>query len=305
MKMRPIPILFLLVTSSFAMSGPDFYDKKAEGWHWYHDTEEVDLLEKKKPEEKPPVAPAPAEEKEPVGPKALSHAWIQENLPMFRERAIDSEKEEDVRAYLYLQRLAVDKATTFASNAKLAVMKDPFLGEGDRRPTSSFGASAVDKNARENRKEILQAIAQETELWFFFDGKDCFECESQSKVMASVSRLHGFSVRPVSRDGMGTAEFPMPYSDKGRARNLGVTQFPSVLIIRPPNDKFIVSSGMLDAKSLTERILVLGESYGWINKDLLNKTRTVKDIQLNTKSDTGHDLRSTDEFLKFISNSKK
>ena len=46
--------------------------------------------------------------------KPFSAAWFREHMQSFMDKAIDEPTNENVRAYLYLQRVMMDKGSQFA-----------------------------------------------------------------------------------------------------------------------------------------------------------------------------------------------
>ena len=101
--------------------GP-FYQRGQEGWFWYR------------------VIPEPAEAEEQIKPesgvmeptkdelKLFSAAWFREHMQSFMDKAIDEPTNENVRAYLYLQRVMMDKGSLFADVSQQVVMGDPVFG---------------------------------------------------------------------------------------------------------------------------------------------------------------------------------
>ena len=111
--MRPallaLACLALLPTVAIALSG--FYLRGEEGWFWY----EREPERQDEPEPSPPAAPAPApaertQDTASSAPPPLSSAWLRERLGAYRDRAIDDPSPDNVALYLYLQRVAMDKA---------------------------------------------------------------------------------------------------------------------------------------------------------------------------------------------------
>ncbi len=98
----PIIIFFLFILPAYASDGP-FYQRGQEGWFWYQ------------------VIPEPEQPDELVEPetgvvessqselKPFSAAWFREHMQSFMDKAIDEPTNENVRAYLYLQRVMMDK----------------------------------------------------------------------------------------------------------------------------------------------------------------------------------------------------
>jgi conjugal transfer pilus assembly protein TraF len=93
--------------------GQPFFQGKEEGWFWYKDPKE-------RPVQLPPksMLPLPAKPKE---TEPLSVEWLKKQMPVLLDRAIDNPTRENVEAYLYAQRLAMDKSQRFAEMSQRVV----------------------------------------------------------------------------------------------------------------------------------------------------------------------------------------
>jgi conjugal transfer pilus assembly protein TraF len=88
------------------------------------------------------LAPTPPK---PQGPPALSVEWIKENLEKYKVFAIDNPTPENVAAFMYLQRVMLDKSQRFAEQVKHVVQLDPYLDQGTRRPIATYGGTEFSK----------------------------------------------------------------------------------------------------------------------------------------------------------------
>ena len=136
-----------------------FWRKTSEGYWWYKQPPEKKIAKKKKKEEpKPKVEPQvakvePPKEEKPEEPKEqapvmFSADWVKENLDVYRKVAWDNPTVENLRAYLYLQRFAIDRSEQFAYAGRMAVEGDPYLDEAARSPVGGFAN-------REDRKSVV------------------------------------------------------------------------------------------------------------------------------------------------------
>lgn len=87
----------------------------------------------------------------PSGPTPLSSAWLRENLDRYRDAAVDDPTPAKVRAYLLLQRVAMDRASAFARATQAVTLGDPLLDANVERPIASFEAQAMDAQAHRAR----------------------------------------------------------------------------------------------------------------------------------------------------------
>lgn len=162
-----------IAVPSFAAES--WYERHAEGWHWYNDPEKIQEVEpevvpepKEEPKKEPPkpkmMVPEPAKPKHPV---AFSSEWLNTMIPKYLSRAVDDPTPENVEAFFLLQRLAMDKAERFQKMAEQVRVGNRFIDESERRPVSNFGLQTVDRQAEARRQQLLEKISQSTGLFFF------------------------------------------------------------------------------------------------------------------------------------------
>jgi hypothetical protein len=157
-------VLCTAATGMRAVPSSGFYARGAEGWFWYAEEppepEEPSRRCSNQPIQSPrhrmPGADAGTacgprsglrRRLGPTGPAPLSAAWLRANLERYRDSAIDDPSPRNVALYLYLQRLAIDKAERFAEATQRAVWSDPLLDETTRRPLATFAANLVNREA--------------------------------------------------------------------------------------------------------------------------------------------------------------
>jgi conjugal transfer pilus assembly protein TraF len=260
-----------------------FYARDAEGWFWYR-------------EPPVPVVPPPTAEPPPVsveldrserapsepvaevsaGPAPLSAEWFREHLDTYRDRAIDDPSPENVAVYLHLQRIAMDKSTRFARVSERVVQGDPVLDEITRRPTANFGANLADKQASAAGDALLERLAGETALWFFFRS-DCPYCDAQAPLLEALAQRYGFAVLAVSLDGAGLADgtFPAFQIDRGQAEALGVISTPAMFLARPEQGAVApIAQGLLSLAQLRDRIVLAAVQAGWVSEAEASRLRS-------------------------------
>ncbi len=241
------------------------------GWFWYEKIPEK-LPEELLPEE-PPIVAAPAPPK-PQGPAPLSAEWIKVHLDTYRLTAIDNPTPQNVIAYMYLQRVMLDKSQRFAEQVKHVVQLDPYLDQGTRRPTATYGGAEFSKEARVATARLLTRIAQQAGIFFFFQG-GCGHCEIQAPVLKSMQKLYHFSVFPISIGGQPLKNnlFPGYVLDQGQARYLKVIQTPAMFLGKPNTQDIIpLGQSALARDQLEQRILTAARDAKWITPAEYNST---------------------------------
>lgn len=259
-------------------AGRGYYEAKEEGWFWREIIPvPVGPLDRTGATAAPipEFVPEPAEE--PAGLTPLSPAWLREKLPEFRDRALEDPSPENVRAYFYLQRYAMDIAQRFALVAQQVVLTDPALDENTRRPISTYGGQVFDDVARENRLVVAAKVAAQAGVWYFYRS-DCPYCRAQNPVLERLQKRIGLAVLPIALDGQAMPEraFARFVADHGHAQQLGVTQTPTLYLVRKPNQFVLLSEGLVTDDGLLERIVFAGHDAGWISDEEFHSTRAAK-----------------------------
>lgn len=293
---RPAFLVLLFLLAHPSAANTDFYSRSGEGWFWYN----VPLIEPEPdiptetPPEPPPVIVMPtAPPAEPTSPPVdepppFSVVWLKEKLPEYHNRAIDDPTRENVAAYLYLQRVALDKAETFQQVAQRTVTLDPLLDENVRRPIASFASRQVDARASISARKTLADLATDTGLFFFFRS-DCPYCEIQAPIIRSLAQRYGFNIIPISLDNrpLPSGLFPDFRTDQGQAEALGVIATPAMFLARAPNHFAGLGQGALDQATLERRILSAAADAGWIDQRALQAARPVRnELKLTPPSST-------------------
>lgn len=274
---RAVLVVAVLVAPTLAVRAwavSDFYEKRSEGWFWYQQEPETSEVTAREPVDAP--ADPASEESFPVPPAPLSAAWFRENFPKFRDAAIDDPTPENVAAYLYLQRVMLDKSSRFSDLVQQAVITDPYLDEVTRRPLATFAANEMNREAGQARDTQLRAVAKRAGIFFFFQS-DCRFCDIQAPILASLADRYGFEIFPISLDGrpMPNGLFQNYRVDQGQARDLGVISTPAMFLAHPPDKTIQIAQGAISTDELVHRILLVALQAGWLDLREYEQTRSV------------------------------
>lgn len=287
----------------------NFYDRRSEGWYWYEDPEikRKEALEKQRklmeqqrraeeqakvnqpvvdtkkvdiydPQTKQLNQPIVVQASEPK-PKALSAEWLKQVMPETLMKAIDRPFESDgspsaeTKAYMYMQRLTLDKAQNFSKAATTLTQTDPFLDETARVPvdtaTNKVFSIALDKD----KQEITNHLASFTGLWFFYDST-CSFCVSQYQFLKDFRIKNNFKIMMISMDGkrlpnMDANEIILP--DRGQAKKLRLRITPSIVLVAPPNNFYVLSQGLMTQDSILTKILLVADQTNLLTKEQKEK----------------------------------
>jgi conjugal transfer pilus assembly protein TraF len=269
-------------------SGRPFFGDRERGWHWYETPlEDAELI--KEPPAPPPVPEKKAEEKppekkeavKPAGPLPMSSEWLKENLPKYIGRAIDNPTDENVRAYLYLQRYAMDKAVQYANASQRVTSNDPYLDSNVRRPISGAGADAADQEGFDLKMRVLGELRNTTGMMFFFRG-DCQFCHKQWPLLKAFSDKYKFPVMPVTLDGsiLDGMDPKMVQLNRGQAEMLNVTVVPSMILMQPPKKFAVVSYGITAVEGFPDMVIQAAFAAKLIDEKTFMGTRGIKDFSM-------------------------
>ena len=151
--------ILIAVTVTTLVTVPSVYADNAyrraapRGWLWYEETPAQPKPVPRRPPAPQPAAPARAAQPESTGPEPFSAAWVRQQLPILLDRAMTNPTEENVRAYKYMERVALDMSTNYANMSEQVVRTDPMLDESVRFPISSMA------RARPCRRSAVPARA--------------------------------------------------------------------------------------------------------------------------------------------------
>ena len=269
-----------------------FYGDKERGWFFYEEpvlddetmgnsfpqTPEPPPTEEKKAE--PPPAKSP-------GAKPLSAEWFRKNMEKYRDKAVDEPTPENVSAYMYLQRVVLDKAEKFSQVSQQVVMSDPVLDENSRRPTATFGAFAMDNKSTQGIEKAAKKLAENAGLWFFY-ASTCEFCVKEAGVLKGLMHAYGFKVLPITLDGLPlpVGEFPDFTIDRGQAKKLGVETTPALFLVKPGQDGGAIQlgQGVLSGEEIIKRAINLAHQNNWLNTDEYNDTLKVKPMQVDNQT---------------------
>lgn len=270
-----------------------FYERKEEGWFWYNEEEPDEPFEL---EEEPQVAAQPEPEPEtqysgPIeglgnsesdGPEVLSAEWFRVNLPKYLDAAWENPTIENVRAYMYLQRYAIDRSEEFSDVSELAVVGDPFLDEESRRPSATFASQKLDKEAGIEKESLATKVASKAGIFFFYES-DSQSSQLQAPIIKRLEAMHGFTVLPIAIDGepLPGGIYPNFQPDSGQAEKMGVESYPAIYLVSENREVEPVAQSVLSLAELRHRVILVAKRRGWVSNDEFNKARPIRNLHNN------------------------
>lgn len=271
---------FALETNAQPGSG-SFWNKSGEGYFWY--ARDIDLAKKKKKKKEPKkeavvAAAAPKEApKAPVvqsqtPPPMFSADWVKKNLEVYKKYAWDNPTVENLRAYMYLQRFAIDRSEQFAYAGQMAVHGDPYLDETARSPLG--GASNKYRTAYLNEEQniALKKLFSKVGIFFVFKN-NCFLCDSQANLLKNAQKELGCPVTAVAIDEItDISEAAKLFPDYETLPNvvdkLKIRALPATFFLNTETKEIKpLVQGMVTLSDLKRRSIDAGVKYAWLKPE--------------------------------------
>ncbi len=283
----------------------NYYRDKERGWYWYEDPPQGKSTT---PSEPPPKAPSPkAQEAKPEQPKLFSAEWLRKNLDRLRDEAIDNpDDKEKVAAYMYAQRVTMDKAQRFASAAATMAKTDPLLDETTRVPLDTAAAAAFHRGIEANKGEAIKLLAKKGGILFFFDSS-CSFCMTQTRALRWLEKESGFTVLNISIDGKPIEGMARYVKDTGQAAALRLKMTPTTIYAVPPDKYYIISQGYHSADTLLDKIMTVAVTEKLLPEHMIEIQRgyergvltagDMRDPALTSRDDTKEWVRALQERL--------
>jgi hypothetical protein len=224
----------LLLAPSYQAAADSWWYNEDEGWFFYKDTYY--------PEEEKPRAPAPAP---PAETAELYTDRMQRIGKELMSTAIEDPTEENVGAYMEHNKAQLIMADNFSVAWQKVLMKYPhLLFEGGL------------KHSYEDVNNAVASLGNEAGL-YFIHSSTCPACRKQAAALRDFEQAHNYRMKvfPITLDAP-LPEYPDAVTDNGIARNLNVTQIPSIFIAFPSRGKVErISEGYIDKHDLERRLL--------------------------------------------------
>ncbi len=143
-----ITLLIFLLSCYDARSA--FFDRKAEGWHWYEDP--AKKKEKERQEQLDDSNP-------PIGPKAQLDAFKQE-ISHAKAKALMDPSYENIKSYMLIQKEMMDKATAFSNRWKEVLYTSPDLDYTIKHPVSQAARHVYLDLEKQKTEKAIHALSK-------------------------------------------------------------------------------------------------------------------------------------------------
>ena len=220
---------------------------------------------------------APVQPRKPtVKPKALAEISsveeFRKELDRLRDVAIMSPSEQNIQAYLYGNKLMMDRASLFTDQWRRVVWKTPDLEFNQHYPQANAATLEAKRLADARRGQDLATIGKTYSLLYFFRS-DCPLCKIQAPALALFAKEYGIEVQGISMDGIIPPDLPLPSPriDNGISYFVtageGVNTVPALFLVSHDRKQVDpLGVGVIAVEEIAERIRIvrtttLGEDY--------------------------------------------
>ena len=258
--MRVLCFLALCLSSPVAADGFTLgkCDEQAtSGWAFYCDPDpapEEEVVENTAPAPAPAPAPTPQTATEQM---MAFRAHVDE----LKHRAVLDPTEENVRAYITVQKQMIDQAGHFTDQWQRVIFGSPELSVTDDFPMSAAGIGVYQDQMKAVRDETFREVANTSGIIFIFeDDSRCGMCRAQGEILAQMQDWYDVSVLAVSRDGGTNAAFPNAVIDQGQLQDFGLQDYPAptMALVTPETGEIaVMGTGLLTADEILDRTFVI------------------------------------------------
>ena len=269
-------IIILQVSTAFA--GDDIHLDDAYGDAFVNYQPYVVPAEKKVEKLRPPQPAAKATTPSQDKTQKVDIDWLRKNYEMLEKKAANDPTTENVKAFLVIQRISMDKAQRYSEKVAEVTNEDPLLNENNRVPYASTGAQAIRNANKLAEGAAVREMSKVGGLVVFVDSK-CRFCSMQMPVIQMLNRDYGMEALVVSLDGARPNGYLGPISkDNGLFRKLSLKLMPSIVYVHQPksytngndpNEYRIVAQGFYAMSELAKQIAYAGHKTKLLSKETM------------------------------------
>ncbi len=223
---------------------PSFFERKAEGWHWYQSLSDNKVEEETKTPHQS-LSPTQAIEAQRKVLETKLHAAIVEPT------------RDNIIAYITAQKALMDQSQRFSEMWKQVVMTTPALDETLVYPVDQNARHVYYKEQHDKLEKRIMRLASEYGLFFFFR-KNCSYCHHFAPIVKRFAQKYGWSVLPISLDGGTLSEFPNAKQNNGIAERLQIAHVPALIALHPKSGQLIpLAYGLTSESEIENRVEML------------------------------------------------
>lgn len=170
-------------------------------------------------------------------------------------------KLEDERSFLILQDYWLKEAALHGRLNQKALLAYPELDFSVSHPASSLGTKLYDDLKLQKETQILQKIAKQQGLIFFYRSQNPIDV-SQIPILDAFAKTYGFSWIGVSVDGKKASSLPDSKIDHGEAEELKLHYFPAIMMVNPKEKTYSpVAYGLVTQDVLSRNVMAVYSKF--------------------------------------------
>lgn len=228
------------------------------GWHWYNE-QPIEKTQKKKNKKEldqlyQKFQALPAREQLKI---------LQRATDELKDKAILTGNVNDIANYKRAQDFWVSKATMFTVGWEHMLLEHPELNYSLQHPHENALAPVMQQQTLETENAAILDIAKQNGMMLFYRGDDKADLMFV-KVCSDFSRDHHIALLLVSENTSSSISGFQSRFDVNhlRANALGITYFPSLLLVNPKTGSHqIISYGFMSENEMAKRFLEIEDNW--------------------------------------------
>jgi conjugal transfer pilus assembly protein TraF len=174
--------------------------------------------------------------------------------------AIISPTYDNVLKERQLNKLLSDLAENYQKSATRVINNEPSLNYSLTHPVNHAARRSHDARVVQKNRKKIRKLAQDNGLFFFFSSS-CPHCHSFAPTVKMLEKEYGFTILPISIDGIGIDDFPSFRANSGQAEAMLIKSLPALAIARPKdNTSFVISYGDVSLSEIEDKLIDIMES---------------------------------------------
>jgi conjugal transfer pilus assembly protein TraF len=232
-------ILTLIATSGWS---DDLFDQdKTIGWFWYKDRQEL-----------PPLITTSK-----LTDLVAQIDFEKEELDRVLKVAIKAPTEQNLINFIKLRNKIIDQSYNFSIRLQQANLMHPELDQLKTYPVNQVAKQIYKTEKIANIEQKIAALSKTHGLFYIFSS-NCAYCHAFAPTVKNFANKYGWSLIPISLDGIPNADFPEARNDNGIARKLNIRAIPTLIMVEPKTYKIMpIATGIISEEEIIERIELL------------------------------------------------
>ncbi len=229
-----------------------FFERNAEGWHWYQDP----MIEEEKE-----IKPEDTDHKSSLTATEIVKSYAQE-LEKRLHTAWVNPTYKNLRDYQEMQKDLMGRSETFSNIWMQVLYQNPYLDYTIGFPVNQKGRHVYLDNQKQMVQETIQSLKESFGLFFFFKS-GCAYCEAFAPIVQQFSQNTGWEVLAISIDGSQLPGFKQVVVDNGLFAKLQIGVLPALFAVNPKTQAMLpIAYGLTSIEEMESRIMTLVSARG-------------------------------------------